>query len=467
MLKRYGSVFKIIFFVIDCILLSCVWLFVFYFRFIYKIVPLYTSVPDFFLHLYFLGYILLMFFVAAKFFDLYYPIRMQSWPSIFLRCFKTATFVVLGFIFLMYFTKKDFHYSRAVLILFWFFSTLTLILSRVSAGTLLAYLRKKGFNQRHVAIVGTGDLAKKMYSNLKMYLETGINVVGFIKNEKLQENSVMTKPVLGTYKEISEIVKKYNIDQLIFALSAKEERYLRKLIGFVDSEVVTIKIALDLGDFFTLCYDVDNFNGMPILSLRENPVYGWSRVLKRLFDIVVSFCILLVLFPFMIMVAIGIKLTSRGPVFYKQERMGIDGKLFYMIKFRTMKVDAEKENGPVWAKPQDSRRTVLGAFLRRTSLDEVPQFLNVLKGEMSLVGPRPERPFFIEKFKKEVPRYMLRHKIKSGITGLAQIKGLRGNTSIEERIESDLYYIENWSLWLDLKIMFMTIPAVIKGESAY
>ena len=196
---------------------------------------------------------------------------------------------------------------------------------------------------------------------------------------------------------------------------------------------------------------------IPFIHLRESRLYGWNRVLKRAFDLVFGALALAVAAPFMLAIAVALKLTSPGPVLYRQERMGVDGLRFKMLKFRTMHVDAEAETGPVWALPDDPRRTPLGAFLRRTSFDELPQIFNVLRGEMSLVGPRPERPRFVEEFRRRVPGYMLRHKVKAGITGWAQINGWRGNTSIERRIECDLYYIERWSLSFDLKILLQTL----------
>jgi exopolysaccharide biosynthesis polyprenyl glycosylphosphotransferase len=206
---------------------------------------------------------------------------------------------------------------------------------------------------------------------------------------------------------------------------------------------------------------------MPFIHLRESPLYGWNRLAKRVFDAVFSAAVLLALLPLLLVIAAAVRLGSRGPVFYRQERMGLDGRRFQMLKFRTMEVDAEAQTGPVWARPADQRRTRLGAFLRRLSLDELPQFWNVLRGDMSVVGPRPERPVFVDRFRQTVPGYMLRHKVKSGITGWAQVNGLRGNTSLEKRIQYDIDYIERWSVWLDLKIIAMTVVRVLTDRNAY
>jgi Undecaprenyl-phosphate glucose phosphotransferase len=235
----------------------------------------------------------------------------------------------------------------------------------------------------------------------------------------------------------------------------------------VGETAADLYIVPDVWELATLNAAVGEFEGMPILSLRASRVSGWGRILKRAMDIVVSAVVLVALSPVLLVTALAVKLTSRGPVIYKQERMGLDGRVFNTLKFRTMRVDAEAETGPRWASEGDTRTTFVGRILRRTSLDELPQFWNVLKGDMSIVGPRPERPVFIEEFKRTVPKYMLRHKMKAGITGWAQVNGWRGSTSLDKRIQYDLYYIENWSIWLDLRIMLATIPAVVTGRNAY
>jgi exopolysaccharide biosynthesis polyprenyl glycosylphosphotransferase len=212
---------------------------------------------------------------------------------------------------------------------------------------------------------------------------------------------------------------------------------------------------------------VEDFEGVPFIHLRESPLHGWNRVAKRVFDVVFSLGLLVLLSPALLALALAVRLTSSGPVLFRQERMGLDGQRFGMLKFRTMRVDAEAGTGPVWARAEDPRRTPVGAFLRGFSLDELPQFVNVLRGEMSVVGPRPERPVFVERFRQTVPGYMLRHKVKSGITGWAQVHGLRGNTSLEARIQYDIEYIERWSLWLDLRIITLTVVRVLVDRNAY
>ncbi len=228
-----------------------------------------------------------------------------------------------------------------------------------------------------------------------------------------------------------------------------------------------VRIVPDLGSFRTLHTDIESFAGMPLVTLVQSPMTGWNQVLKRVLDLAGAILALILFSPLMLLIAFLVKITSPGPILYRQQRMGLDGKTFFTLKFRSMRQDAEKQTGAVWATENDTRRTTLGVYLRRFNLDELPQLFNVLNGDMSLVGPRPERPVLIEEFKSKIPNYMLRHKVKAGITGWAQINGWRGNTSLEKRIEHDLYYIERWSVWLDLKILLLTVFKGFVDPNAY
>jgi Undecaprenyl-phosphate glucose phosphotransferase len=239
------------------------------------------------------------------------------------------------------------------------------------------------------------------------------------------------------------------------------------LLSDIGDDPVSIHLVPDVFSLASLRGGIEEFEGVPLIHLRESPLYGWNRVLKRVFDLIIGGGLLVAALPLMGLIALVVKLTSPGPVLLGQVRMGLDGREFRMLKFRTMRVDAEADTGPVWAQPDDPRRTRLGGMLRRFSLDELPQLFNVLRGEMSLVGPRPERPMFVEEFRRQVPGYMLRHKVKAGMTGWAQINGWRGNTSLAKRIEYDLYYIERWSLAFDLTILVRTIWHGFANPHAY
>ena len=284
-------------------------------------------------------------------------------------------------------------------------------------------------------------------------------------------------PELGI--ELTRVLPPENSDQILdwihrdqakmvlVSLSQHEMHRMDALIRSLKDEMIDLQIIPDYSDYLALGAEVDSFEGLPLVQLNQSPLFGYQSWMKRGFDFVMSFLGLLVLLPLLSVIGLLVKLTSKGPMLYRQERMGIDGKTFGMLKFRSMRVDAEDKTGAVWAVKNDDRRTPIGTFLRSTSIDELPQLWNVLVGDMSLVGPRPERPVFVNQFRNQIPNYMLRHKVKSGITGWAQINGWRGDTSLEKRIECDLYYIRNWSPWLDVKILFLTVFKGFINKNAY
>ena len=274
-------------------------------------------------------------------------------------------------------------------------------------------------------------------------------------------------PVLAGTEQIKQVLQRHKVQQVLIALPKEDAHRLEKILADLDDETVSIRLVPDLLHVLTLRSSVEDLDGLPMINLRESPLVGWAAVGKRALDILASGLALLFAAPLLGAVALAIRWTAGRPILYAQERMGLDGRVFRMMKFRTMVSDAEAESGPVWTVPDDPRRTGLGGFLRRTSLDELPQLWNVLRGDMSLVGPRPERPVFIEQFRREIPGYMLRHKVKAGLTGWAQVHGWRGNTSLHERVEHDIYYIQNWSLGLDLQILLMTLWHGLMHRNAY
>jgi Undecaprenyl-phosphate glucose phosphotransferase len=329
-------------------------------------------------------------------------------------------------------------------------------------------LRSRGYNRRFALIAGTGVLGRKILQNIELYPEMGIQVIGFLTRHREEVGKkIKDISVLGLYKDIERILGKKKIDIFFVALSIDEYHYFEGLIEKVQGDLSEIKVVPGSYEFLGLRGGMDSLGDLPIMSLQGSPLYGWDSVFKRSFDLLVGTLIMIATFPMLLSISLVIKLTSSGPILYKQERIGMDGRLFRMLKFRTMRMDAEKETGPIWAKENDPRRTRVGAFLRKTSLDELPQLFNVLKGEMSLVGPRPERPDFVKEFKDRIPLYMLRHKTKAGMTGWAQVNGWRGNTSLKKRIEYDLYYIEHWSVVFDLRILLMTLWKGLFSKSAY
>jgi len=396
------------------------------------------------------------------FFRLYHPKGERSRIDLFyniLSAVSIATLVATALSYLAYRSDRDF--TRGMVIYSWALTVLLVMVGRVFSSWVKRHVRRK--HPEKLLIVGTGDVARMILQKTRQSPQLGYRVVGFVDGEG-NGGEVAGVPILGPRSEIERIIREHDVQEVIIALPEANHAELLDLISACESERATVRIFPDLFQIIASELSISDLDGLPLLTVRDVALRGWKLVLKRAMDIVVSGAALIFLSPLMLLIALLIKLESKGPVFYSQIRVGLDGKPFPMLKFRSMRVDAEKETGPVWATPNDPRRTRIGAFLRRTSLDELPQFINVLLGEMSLVGPRPERPIFVEQFKQVVPRYMERHKEKAGLTGWAQVNGLRGNTSIVERTKYDLYYIENWSLLFDLKIILRTIINLFKGD---
>jgi Undecaprenyl-phosphate glucose phosphotransferase len=317
---------------------------------------------------------------------------------------------------------------------------------------------RAGIGLKRVLIAGAGDLGRVVADKVLEHRELGFKVVGFLDDRAGGDHiGYRGIPILGALPEADDIIKRESVDHLYVALPLEEHVKMLALIEATNREGVDIHVVPDLLQFIALRARLENLDGVPIISLNDVPLRGFNSLLKRAIDVSLSALALAFLaVPFGI-IAWLIRRESKGPVFYTQERMGLDGKAFEVYKFRSMHVGAEDATGPIWAREDDPRATQLGKWLRKLDLDELPQLWNVLRGDMSIVGPRPERPYFVEQFKHRIPQYMLRHKVKAGITGWAQVNGWRGNTSLEKRIEYDLYYIENWSVSLDLKIMWLTL----------
>jgi exopolysaccharide biosynthesis polyprenyl glycosylphosphotransferase len=318
----------------------------------------------------------------------------------------------------------------------------------------------KGMNLKSVLIVGAGDMGISVAEKLFQYKDLGFVVKGFLDDERSAGEVVDVNggiSVLGPLSELEPILEKDDVSDVYVALDLDNYGKILETLKVVNKYVVNVRLIPDLFQLLTLKARIEDLDGFPVISVDEPPLRGMLLLAKRMIDIVVSATILLLFSPFLLLIGLLIKLTSKGPVLYHQERMGLDGKKFIMHKFRTMFCDAESQTGPVMCAPDDPRITKIGKFLRKFSLDEIPQLVNVLKGEMSLVGPRPERPVFVKEFREQIPKYMLRHKVKSGVTGWAQVHGLRQDTPIDKRLDYDFYYIQNWSLSLDLKILWKTL----------
>lgn len=362
------------------------------------------------------------------------------------------------------------HTENRYWVLMWFISACTLLAaSRWVLRRALGWLRSHGWDQRRIMIVGMSEMAvltaRQLTENAPW---TGMQVVGYLDDRHEPRFDLEPHlPRLGNVKDVAPIVERLSVDQIWVTYPFRGEHRAKEVVHELRHSAVNIRFVIDLFSFDMMNRSLSNVAGIPVLDISVSPLDGLSRYVKELEDHLSALAILIVASPLLLAIVIGVKLSSPGPVFYRQERVGWNNRPFMMLKFRSMPVNTEAQSGPVWARAGENRATPFGAFLRRTSLDELPQFINVLKGEMSIIGPRPERRAFVDKFKNEVPNYMKKHMVKAGITGWAQVNGWRGDTDLNKRIEHDLYYIQNWSLWFDLRIAVQTVFSGFFNKNAY
>ena len=358
-------------------------------------------------------------------------------------------------------------YSRLMISYAWILSLLLTTMGRLFNDWLRKRLIRKGWGHRRVLVLGTGDIAQMILQKILWTSELGYDVVGVVSNEADETGALLNVPVVGDISRLGQIIEEYAAEEVIIALPEETtHQEILWLIAECERGRVTIRVYPDLFQIMAGPVNIGELGGLPLLTVRDIAQRGWRRVAKRTMDVAGSLGGLIFLSPMLMLIAVLVKIESHGPTFYVQERMGLDARPFPILKFRSMRADAES-NGPGWTTSDDPRRTKLGALLRKTNLDEFPQLVNVLLGDMSLVGPRPERPVYVEQFRRNIPRYMDRHREKAGLTGWAQINGLRGDTSIIERTKYDLWYIENWSLLLDVQIIIRTILQIFHSPNAY
>ncbi|MHC1749530.1 MAG: undecaprenyl-phosphate glucose phosphotransferase [Cellulosilyticaceae bacterium] len=428
--------------------------------------------------------ILPIYFLLYNLFDLYSPRRIKSLHVEVGAIVKTNLFCFLILILLL-FIFKIIDFSRLVLFIFLIVNTLNTVIMRVTIRYFLKKYRRKGYNQKFCLIVGTSTTASNLIKKINNNKHWGYNIIGvvdlsssFAENAPCYEELAATTmsnygifdsyPILGNSNNLSSLLSNLYIDIVIIALDGTESSQLGQVIYECEKSGVKTNIIPYYYQYIPAKPYMDDLDGLPIIDTRHVPLDNlFKHLLKRVFDIIFSLFAIILISPVLIFSAIMVRITSPGPIIFKQERMGLNRKTFYMYKFRSMKLQTEDDEKDKWTTPSDPRKTKWGAFMRKTSIDELPQFFNVLKGDMSVVGPRPERPFFVDKFKEEIPRYMIKHQVRPGITGWAQVNGFRGDTSIEGRIEHDLYYIENWSFSFDLKIIFLTIFKGFVNKNAY
>ncbi len=418
------------------------------------------GVPDVSVYASSFNFITIVTLFFLRFFDLYKAAHQHTFYEETMRVVKAVACSFIMLTALSFFIRSG-SYSRTLLVFTGVLLAAGLALARFGFALAVMVIDKRRGSHRNILFLGHDTHTAKLASFYSKNPRFSTKVMGILDDRLEPGTSVGGVPVMGRLEELPKYLQPfYQVHEVVLAVPNLPSEAVLKIIYECEKELVSFRWIADFFGLITSKMDVSYLGGVPVLSFVDSPLRDWeNRILKRAMDVVLSTSALIILSPLFLLIAFLVRKDSPGPIFYGQQRIGEDGRRFLLLKFRTMKTDAEAETGPVWAMENDPRRTRIGGILRKTNLDELPQIWNVLKGDMSLVGPRPERPFFVSQFREEIPRYMARHSIRSGITGWAQVNGLRGNTSIEERTEFDLYYIEHWSLLFDAKILFMTLFA--------
>jgi exopolysaccharide biosynthesis polyprenyl glycosylphosphotransferase len=447
----------------DVVATSVAVLVAYWLRFEVPIHPVTKGMPPLEMYLRLIPVTALMWPLVFYFQGLYQQRRLRSRFDELLRvCLAVLLATILLTAFLTFYRPSDFTYSRLFLPIFAAIDAALVSISRWLISDLLRRVRRSGGNLQVVLVVGAGELGRRLVESLHAHREYGFSVVGFLDDDPgKQQRKIQGVPVLGTTRDLESVVAERRIDQVMIALPMAAHHRTVQLIRRCGQLLVEIKVVPDLLQYYVVRAATEDLDGLPIINLTQIPLQGWNQIVKRIFDVVGAGVLLLAagwLFP---LIAWLIKREDGGPTFYSQIRTGMDGRSFKLYKFRSMRADESINGQGKWTRADDPRVTRIGAILRRYNLDELPQLLNVLKGDMSLVGPRPEQPEFVERFKTRYPEYQARHRVRSGLTGWAQVNGLRGDTSIRQRVVHDLYYIENWSLALDLKILWRTLRLAV------
>jgi Undecaprenyl-phosphate glucose phosphotransferase len=482
MVKRYKRTLATIYIVSDAVLGAVAFILAYWLRFHSGLITVTKGLPPFDQYAAVLPFIAVLVPVAYYFQGLYSLRRNRTRVDDFFAVLVgSIVAVVLGVVSTLYFQAyyvtselKDRGFLEVSQLAWAIFLCANVVLTYGSRASIRHALERRwraGIGLKRLLIVGAGELGRLVADKIIEHREMGYQIAGFVDDRADRDHlAYRGLPMLGTTAEVSDIVRREHIDQIYVALPLEEHQRMLYVIEVAARDLIDVKIVPDLLQFIALRARIEDLDGVPIINLNDVPLQGLNAAAKRAVDLTLASIALVLLAIPLAILALAVKLTSRGPVFYSQERMSLDGSSFTVYKFRSMYDAAEAETGPIWARDEDPRCTPVGRFLRKTDMDELPQLINVVKGDMSLVGPRPERPYFVEQFRHRYPQYMLRHKVRSGITGWAQVNGWRGNTSIEKRIEYDLYYIENWSLGLDLKIMWLTVVRGLgldKQDTAY
>ncbi len=465
MIKRSSQPLLVWFLVWDVVVTIAAWIAAYLIRFETGLPLVNNHQPDFELCIQNLPLVVIMAIVSFRVAGQYQIHRLRRFREEMVAVAKGTALLVL----LVMSTNfaRQYHYeSRLAMVIFAVATFLGVLVVRRLSWSILGRLRARGYNQSHALVVGTGRLARCTARSLESAAWMGIQTVAYVDDDPIHTHA--DRPVIGPIADLPRLILEHHIEHVFIALPMNRYADARRVFDALSETTVDVRLVADVPALTALSLTTSNLHGMTFIGLRESPYHGLNVVVKRSMDMVLSTIAIAFLAPLMALIALVIKFTSPGPVLYRQERCGLNGLSFSMLKFRTMDVNAEA-NGPVMTAHNDPRRTRLGAFLRATNLDELPQLFNVFRGDMSLVGPRPERPVFVDKFKKTIPNYMARHAVKCGMTGWAQVNGWRGNSSLRKRVQYDLYYITHWNPLFDIRILVLTVWGMVfrKQKHAY
>lgn len=468
MIKDNQKVFNRLHVIMDALLIAVSYILAWYFKFFifYNEAPGTgkLSMHQYFQALWFIvpGYILLYYLLGV-----YTPKRTAGqWHEVF--SIVKANTVGLGIFIVILYVFKLIDYSRSMIFIFYGISIVCAGISRFAVRNSLRYFRKKGYNLKYVLLVGYSRAAEEYIKRINTNPQWGYVICGILDDEVPAGTMYCGVKVLGRIDNINVILPENKLDEIAITLPLKNYSRFAEIVGICEKSGVHTKFIPDYNSLIPSKPYTEDLMGLPVINIRHVPLTNTGNIIvKRTVDIIGSLIGILLTSPILLLLAVLVKCTSKGPVIFKQERVGLHNKPFYMYKFRSMELQKPSEEEKAWTVKNDPRVTGVGKFMRRTSLDELPQLFNILKGDMSLVGPRPERPLFVEKFKEEIPRYMVKHQVRPGLTGWAQVNGYRGDTSIRKRIEYDIYYIENWTLALDIKIIFLTFFTGFINKNAY
>jgi Undecaprenyl-phosphate glucose phosphotransferase len=464
MIKRSSQILYAWFLTWDLAITAIAWVGAYNLRFQSGWIPLWKTPQEAYLCWRTLPLVILLAIIAYRITGQYTLHRLRRFREEMVGVLK-GTMLLSLLVMATIFYLHDPYESRITMLLFSVLTATGVLTARRASWLAIRHLRSQGYNQTRALIVGTGRVARKTARSLRRASWLGIKNLGFVEDQPNRWTGDLD--ILGTTADLPQIIARYQIEHVFISLPLSRYHDARRIFDILSRSLVEVRLVADVPNLAGLSLTTTSVDGLPIIGLRESPHFGLNVLVKRTMDVILSSLALVLLSPVLLVIAALVKLTSPGPVFYRQERCGLNGKAFQMLKFRSMRTDAELHTGAVWAQKDDPRRTPLGSFLRKTSLDELPQLINVLKGDMSLVGPRPERPVFIQQFSKTIPNYMARHCVKAGITGWAQVHGWRGNTSLRKRVQYDLYYITHWNPWLDLRILWMTLFHGLFHHNAY